>query len=553
MMPTEKISFQELVDEISELVQFVDSDGKFSYTNKAWREMLGYEEEEISRLNVLDIIHPDSREEFAKIFRRVLDGEKPTAFEVKFIAKDKHAFIVECSSFTSLKNGDTVSTHSIFRNITKRKNTEQALRESRKMFRAFMSNSPAAAFMKDADGRYVYANKTLLKMFQMTDYKEKSVTARDITDSESAAQADEKFKAVLNSWETLQTIDTVTAPDGSTRHLLVVRFPFTKPDGQKFVGGFAFDITERVEIEQQLRQSEEHYRHFVENSQGFVCSHDRDGKLLSVNPAVEKSLGYDKDEIVGKNFRDFIDPAFHEELKKHLKLVWEKSADQGFLPIMSKDGEKHIWKFQNIKITQIGDEPFILGYAQDVTEMKETENQLRELSFNDDLTGLLNRRGFLISAERQLKIIRERKSKKKNYLIFADMDGLKQINDRFGHASGSLAIVKMSEILAGNFRGSDVIARLGGDEFVVLVTEADDASAKIVLDRLQRKIVEYNEQKHHSFDLALSVGITNVRFDQSESLDKILAEADHAMYEQKQQRKLAAAKTPDEIISPNAK
>ena len=123
-------------------------------------------------------------------------------------------------------------------------------------------------------------------------------------------------------------------------------------------------------------------------------------------------------------------------------------------------------------------------------------------------------------------------------MLFADMDGLKQINDRFGHENGSLAITKMSEILATNFRASDIIARLGGDEFVVLVVDADDATQEIILNRLQKKIADYNAEKNHPFDLALSVGITKVdKVIKNLTVEELLASADKAMYEQKRAKK----------------
>lgn len=179
----------------------------------------------------------------------------------------------------------------------------------------------------------------------------------------------------------------------------------------------------------------------------------------------------------------------------------------------------------------------ILTISRDMTGRKEFEERLLSLTLKDDLTNLYNRREFLMLTERQLLIARSRPTGKNNYLIFADMDGLKQINDSFGHKNGSLAIVKMSEIFAGNFRGSDVIARLGGDEFVVLMVDADDDSTENVLSRLQSKIGKYNEQKNHQFDLALSVGITRINLNETKPLEEILADADRRMYEQKRKKK----------------
>ena len=344
-------------------------------------------------------------------------------------------------------------------------------------------------------------------------------------------------RLVISTGQTVETMEVVPTPDENSRYWMVIKFPFTNAKQQKFVCGVAVDVTRQKEDEDKLRRSEQHYRHLIENSQGFICTHDREGNLLSVNPAGAHSLGYEPSEIIGRNMREFMNPKYHEHFDRQLETVWREAADDGLMVLQAKDGRERTWRYHNVKLTETVEKPFILGYAQDVTEMQETQKQLKSLTLADDLTGLYNRRGFMTLAERQLRINRSRRSEKGDYIIFADMDGLKQINDRFGHNQGSLAITKMSELLSGNFRASDIIARLGGDEFVVLITNADDVSKEIVINRLQTKIDDYNEQKLHPFDLSLSIGVLPIDADRTESIEQLLVEADKAMYEQKRRKK----------------
>ena len=117
---------------------------------------------------------------------------------------------------------------------------------------------------------------------------------------------------------------------------------------------------------------------------------------------------------------------------------------------------------------------YIVANFIDISERKSLENKLHELSVTDELTGLLNRRGFNTLAERQLEIAD--RSKSSIHLIYTDIDNLKWINDNFGHAAGDKALKEVASALS-TLRKSDIVGRLGGDEFAILIT---DTTARIV-------------------------------------------------------------------------
>ena len=123
-------------------------------------------------------------------------------------------------------------------------------------------------------------------------------------------------------------------------------------------------------------------------------------------------------------------------------------------------------------------------------ERKRAEEAIRALSLEDELTGLANRRGFFTLAEQQLKVAR--RTKTGLFLLFADVDGLKATNDRFGHAEGDRLIRDAARILRATFRDSDIVARIGGDEFVVLMIQTDDTAPAQFLARLAAEIERRN-------------------------------------------------------------
>lgn len=172
----------------------------------------------------------------------------------------------------------------------------------------------------------------------------------------------------------------------------------------------------------------------------------------------------------------------------------------------------------------------------DITKRKQIEEQLRVQLLTDELTGLYNRRLFLTMAEQHMKMAR--RLKKGMIIIAVDMDGLKTINDRYGHQEGDAAIAETALILKQCFRESDIIGRMGGDEFAVLLMEgADTPEEQTLTGRLNTHLIARNENKGRDYQLSFSTGIFRCAPECTKSLDELLARADALMYQQKQNKK----------------
>jgi diguanylate cyclase (GGDEF)-like protein len=171
----------------------------------------------------------------------------------------------------------------------------------------------------------------------------------------------------------------------------------------------------------------------------------------------------------------------------------------------------------------------------DITERKQLEEKLLELSLVDELTGLNNRRGFNVLATQLIQM-----AKRMNLnatVIFFDLDGMKTINDTFGHAEGDQALVDTANLLRNSPRSSDILARLGGDEFVILAIETNDHMTEVLLDRLQSLLDKFNQQEKRKYQLSLSFGVAHFDPGLPKELDELIEEADKAMYTQKQAKK----------------
>jgi two-component system cell cycle response regulator len=165
-------------------------------------------------------------------------------------------------------------------------------------------------------------------------------------------------------------------------------------------------------------------------------------------------------------------------------------------------------------------------------------HSIRGLSLVDDLTGLYNRRGFLSLGQSHLHLAQ--RGCRRFVLLYADLDGPKDINDTFGHREGDLALIKTAEILRATFRNSDVVARLGGDEFVVLAVEAGNDTDQQLLTRLQQQLDLFNRDSRLAYEISLSAGVAAFEFTCPLRLDEMLAQADQGLYAKKRGRRSKA-------------
>lgn len=174
--------------------------------------------------------------------------------------------------------------------------------------------------------------------------------------------------------------------------------------------------------------------------------------------------------------------------------------------------------------------------AEEIEERRKAEAEVRQLSLTDELTGLLNRRGFFILAEQQLKLARRLNTS--CWIVFIDVDGLKTVNDTLGHEIGDALIQSAAQVLKKTFRESDIVARLGGDEFIVFAPNCIGYCENIEM-RLQQQIEEFNQNCSFRFQLSMSVGVINFNPNSQTTLEERVSQADELMYTQKRLKRNA--------------
>jgi PAS domain S-box-containing protein len=244
--------YRELFENANDVIYTHDLAGRFTSLNKTGERLTGYSRAEAQRMNISDVLAPEyldlARE---MITRKDLKGT-PTVYELEIISKSGGRVRLEVSTRIIYKDQLPVAIQGIARDLTDRKLSEEALRESQSFFHTFMNNSPAVAFMKDQEGRYVYVNEPFERLFGQKLSYLRGRTSHDWLPEITAQETHDHDLEVLATGQPQEIVETVPLSDGSQHDWLVFKFPLNDAAGRRFVAGVGVDISERRSAEQAL-------------------------------------------------------------------------------------------------------------------------------------------------------------------------------------------------------------------------------------------------------------------------------------------------------------
>lgn len=275
-----------------------------------------------------------------------------------------------------------------------------------------------------------------------------------------------------------------------------------------------------------LRESEAKYRILLDESSDPIFTFFPDGQYRYVNKAFAEGVGRKQEEIIGKKVWDVFPKDEADKRFAAVKWVFENGETKPIeVRVPRPEGDHYYITTIKPVFGEQGKVVSVICISKDITERKQIEQELRQLSTHDTLTGLYNRNFFEVELARiQLSRLYPIS------IVIADMDNLKMINDRYGHGAGDLLIRKVADALRHSFRAEDIIARIGGDEFAVLLTETDEAVAQSVIQRLQATLE--NER-----DPLLQLSLGQATGDEGSYLPDIMRLADDRMYQNKRSNK----------------
>src|SRR5208337_878674 len=261
--------------------------------------------------------------------------------------------------------------------------------------------------------------------------------------------------------------------------------------GKNMVAVFFRNVTEREKTIEALQDFAEKYRSLVESHDDSIYMVDSKYRFLFINKTHRLRLGFVGNEYEGQSYDTFYSLRETREFHKEVDKVFKSGISVKHEHQSLRDVKYFLRTFSPVR-DRSGTVTAVTVISKDITDYKTMEAKLHALSITDELTGLWNRRGFYTFAEQQLKLARRQKNK--IYMLYADQDNLKEINDTWGHQEGDAALVDIAVIFKECFRDSDVIARIGGDEFAVIPIGAKGENIEAILTRFIRKIDAFNER-----------------------------------------------------------
>ena len=415
----------------------------------------------------------------------------------------------------------------IFVNTMERRRAEKELQRSEEKYRNLVENINDVIFSLDAQGRFTFISPVIEQVIY---YQAEELMGKPLANFvylEDLSEFLGNWKKIL-AGEIISHEFRITNKEGSIRHVRISSRRLL--DGDQLVGvtGMMSDITERKWAEVLLRRAEEKYRSIFENAVEGIFQSTLDGHFIVANPACARILGFNSpEELITQNAntgrRYFVDPERYREFRQRLE---EDGIAQRFEAEVYRQDESIIWISLNALAIRDprGVVLFYEGTLQDITERKWADDQIRYLSFHDKLTGLFNRPYFdvelkRLNTERQLPIS----------VIMGDVNGLKLVNDAFGHQEGDKLLARIAVILKESCRKEDVIARLGGDEFAIFLPRT---SYKITNGIVERIRTACSQASHDPVQLSIALGAVT-KEDPNQDIQEVLKEAEERMYRSK--------------------
>ncbi|MFO3706738.1 diguanylate cyclase domain-containing protein [Xanthomonas codiaei] len=289
-------------------------------------------------------------------------------------------------------------------------------------------------------------------------------------------------------------------------------------DGRMRLIGAIQDVTDRHRAVDALAASERKFRKMFQYSLGLICTHDMEGRLISVNPAAARSLDRRVEEMEGCSLFELIRLERHGGLRGYLSRMVLDGQDSGVIELVAGDGSLRHWQYHNVLDVE-ADATLVLAHAQDITSQRQQERQLMEWSFTDPLTNCFNRR-FLDDLDKRDASVRWG-------CVVVDLDKFKLVNDTYGHQRGDEVLVQMAWFLNHPLRRQDHLVRLGGDEFLVLLHEASEPQ----LEELVRTYSAASDEAPILFTLGTALRRPG------EALTAVVDRADHSLYATRRARR----------------
>ena len=552
-------------------------DRKFLYVNRLFEEISGYTSDELMGTYSLDYVHPEDRGKVRAKAIEVLKGQSSSPYEFRLIRKDS-GIVWVLDRVASVRYKGKRSVLGTLKDITERKRVEEALRESEERYRLHFESISDIIYSIDPEFKVLQVSPSVERFLR---YKPEELVGKpfqglNILAPESLERAFMDAMHVFSGERIVSTEYEFISKDGTRKFGEVSGAPLYSQEGKVVAMiSVARDITERKKAEEEVRRYTKQLEALFNIGATMSRTLNLEELLDNVLDTVLMVMGVEvggiflldeqtsklllrahrgmspefirKVEVVsiGDGFIGQVaksgKPILAEDVSADSKLSRMRKMGDGIqsfaaVPIMAKEkvravmgvGSRKYRKFPDWEILMLDTIANQIGMAIENAQLYE---HALELAFTDSLTGLYNRRYLMDQIEREF--IRAQRSKAPLSLVMVDLDGLKDINDRFGHHVGDGFLKEVARIVKVNTRASDVAARWGGDEFMLLAPGIDSRGAIKIAERIRAQVERYKMKlEGKEVGITISSGIVTYP-DHASVVAELLKKADEAMYNAK--------------------
>jgi diguanylate cyclase (GGDEF)-like protein/PAS domain S-box-containing protein len=536
-LEAERARLRVLLEAIPDLVWMKDGAGVYRFCNPMFERFFGARESEIVGKTDYDFVDKALADFFRAHDLNAIEAGQPSINEewITF-ADDGHRALLETTK-TPVRDaqGVLMGVLGVARDITGRKQIQQALQESESRLHTILDSVEAFIYIKDRNYRYQYANKSVRELYGKPMEEIAGREDADFFDAKTAANLRINDRCVIEHGErvALEEVNT-NSRNAVTSAYLTVKLPLRDKDGHVYaLCGISTDITEHKKVESSLRIAAASF----ESQEGMLIT-DASNIILRINQSFAEMSGYSVQEVVGQMPSMFASGRHGADFYAAMWASIHTSGSwQGEIWDRRKNGEIYP-KWMTITAVK-GSDGAVTNYVAthtDITERKAAEAQISHLAFYDPLTLLPNRR--LLADRLQQALAASARSGRDGALLFIDLDHFKTLNDTLGHDKGDLLLQEVARRLAGCVREGDTVARLGGDEFVVMLEDLSAqrheaaSQTETVGEKILTALRRPFDLNGNAYSTSSSIGIT--LFDAPHNrIDELMKRADLAMYQAK--------------------
>ena len=478
------------VNDASPLGMFrTDAQGLCTYINKKYEVITGVPPREAYGLGWVAHLHPDDRDRV--IASRQAAGQNNTGYvhTQRFIRPDGTQVLCRAMGEPVMIDGVFAGFVGTIDDITERRRTSDALKESETRLRLVADNLPALVGYIDASRRYRFSNRAYRDLMGIDYTTMLGRTVEEIYGAAAYVHMKPEIDAALSGYR-VSFERAATSPTQSARLFFQCEY-LPDHDADNNVIGFyamAVDVTARRLAEKKLIDSERRLAAITDNLPVLITYVDHERRLRFANATLKSWVGVAPADVRDRRFEEIYGEAIYQDRKVYIERALAGERVEFEASTRTFGVERHM---QVVYVPDRGNDGTIRGFytlTTDVTTLKESETKLSRLARLDALTGLPNRYQF--NEKLDEAIGRSQRLKVRIAVMYLDIDHFKQINDTYGHATGDGVLVEFARRLGTCVRSTDTVARLAGDEFVIILEGLHSAAepqlvAKKITDAMQ--------------------------------------------------------------------